>query len=98
MQNWTGLIPYSISKAGVIKLTTLLAKKLAPKVRVNAIAPGTIIIEGEEEGTPDKIAPEKIQLKRYGNTGNIIETVRFILKNDYLTGQVIVVDGGRNLG
>lgn len=97
IQNWTGFIPYSISKAGLIKLTALLAKTLAPKVRVNAIAPGTIIIEDEEAGTPDKISADKIPLKRYGKPEDITEAVRFILKCEYLTGQTIVVDGGRML-
>ena len=98
LQNWTGLMPYSISKTAVIKLTYLLAKKLAPQIRVNAIAPGTIIVEGEEGGTPSKIAPEKIPLKKYGKSEDIIEAVKFIINCEYLTGQVIAVEGGRLLG
>ena len=98
LQNWTGFIPYSVSKTALIKLTTLLAKRLAPKIRVNAIAPGTIVIDEEKAGTPGVIASEKIPLKRYGNSENITDAVRFILKNDYLTGQVIAIDGGRILG
>lgn len=97
LQNWTGYMPYSISKTAVIKLTTLLAKKLAPKIRVNAIAPGTIIIEGEESGTPGKAPIEKIPLKKYGKPQDIIEAVKFIINCEYLTGQVIAVDGGRTL-
>jgi len=97
LQNWTGYMPYSISKTAVIKLTTLLAKKLAPKVRVNAIAPGTIIVEGEELGTPGKAPIEKIPLKKYGKPADIIEAVKFIINCEYLTGQVIAVDGGRTL-
>ncbi len=97
LQNWTGLMPYSISKTAMIKLTYLLAKKLAPAIRVNAIAPGTIIIEGEEEGTPSKIDVNKIPLKKYGNSQDIIEAVKFIIKCDYLTGHVIPIEGGRLL-
>lgn len=96
-QNWSGFIPYSISKSGIIKLTYLLAKKLAPKIRVNAIAPGTIVIKGEEKGTPEKIPAKKIPLKKYGNPRDIIEAIRFILNCDYLTGHVIPVEGGRLL-
>lgn len=95
--NWTGYIPYSISKAGVIKLTQLLAKKLSPHIRVNAIAPGTIIIEGEKPGTPEITDAEKIPMKRYGKAEDIIESVKFILNNKYLTGQIINVDGGRSI-
>ena len=97
MQNWTGYMPYSISKTAVIKLTYLLARKLAPKIRVNAIAPGTIIVENEEAGTPEKTNMEKIPLKRYGKSENIISAVKYILENDYITGQVLAVEGGRLL-
>lgn len=97
MQNWTGYMPYSISKTAMIKLTYLLAKQLAPKIRVNAIAPGTIIMDGEEAGTPGKAPLEKIPLKKYGKPANIISAVKYILENDYVTGQVLAVEGGRLL-
>lgn len=97
LQNWTGFFPYSISKTANIKLTYLLARKLAPKIRVNAIAPGTIVVEGEQPGTPSMIQMEKIPLKKYGSPKDIIEAVRFILRCEYLTGHVIPVDGGRLL-
>ena len=95
--NWIKYIPYSISKAGVIKLTQLLAKTLAPKIRVNAIAPGTIIIEGEEKDTPGKAPIERIPLKKYGNTNDIINAVDYLIKAKYVTGQIIAVEGGRIL-
>jgi NAD(P)-dependent dehydrogenase (short-subunit alcohol dehydrogenase family) len=97
LQNWGNYFPYSISKTAVIKLTYLLAKKLAPQIRVNAIAPGTIIIEGEEKDTPEKTLLERIPLKRYGKPLDIIEAIRFLINDEYITGQVIVVDGGRML-
>lgn len=97
LQNWSSFMPYSISKTGVVKLTYLLARKLAPKIRVNAIAPGTIIIKGEEKGTPRKIDFKKIPLKKYGSPEDITEAVKFILNCKYLTGVVIPVDGGRLL-
>lgn len=97
LQNWSGYIPYSLSKTGAVKLTYLLARRLAPKIRVNAIAPGTIIIPGEEKGTPKKIDIAKIPLKKYGTSADIINAVEFILECSYLTGHVIPVDGGRLL-
>jgi pteridine reductase len=97
LQNWSGFIPYSLSKTGAVKLTYLLARRLAPKIRVNAIAPGTIIIPGEEQGTPKKIDTAKIPLKKYGTSADIINAVEFILECSYLTGHVIPVDGGRLL-
>lgn len=97
LENWSGFIPYSLSKTGAVKLTYLLARRLAPKIRVNAIAPGTIIIPGEEKGTPDKINVSKIPLKKYGSSADIINAVEFIIECSYLTGHVIPVDGGRLL-
>jgi NAD(P)-dependent dehydrogenase (short-subunit alcohol dehydrogenase family) len=97
LQNWSGFIPYSVSKTGLVKLTYLLARSLAPGVRVNAIAPGTIIVEGEEKGTPSKIDIKKIPLKKYGTPSDIIAAVKFIIECSYLTGHVIPVDGGRLL-
>jgi NAD(P)-dependent dehydrogenase (short-subunit alcohol dehydrogenase family) len=69
--------------------------KLAPKIRVNAIAPGTIVIDGEEEGTPQKAPVEKIPLKRYGSPGDITKALKFLINSPYVTGQVIAIDGGR---
>jgi pteridine reductase len=95
LQNWTNYIPYGISKAGIIKLTYLLAKRLAPKIRVNAVAPGTIIIKGEEAGTPEKTLVERIPLKKYGAPGDIIEAIKFFINSPYVTGEMIAIDGGR---
>ena len=93
---WTGYIPHSISKAGVIMLTKVLAKALAPEVRVNAIAPGTITMEGdppEWEGDFIKLAP----LGRAGKPSDITDSVLFLVQSKFITGQVLVVDGGRAL-
>src|SRR5579859_842889 len=93
---WTGYIPHSVSKAGVIMLTRVLAKALAPEVRVNAIAPGTITMEGdppEWEADFIKLAP----LRRTGKPEDITDTVLFLVQSKFITGQVLVVDGGRTL-
>ena len=93
---WTGYIPHSVSKAGVIMLTKILAKALAPEVRVNAIAPGTITMEGdppELERDFIKLAP----LRRTGTPSDITDSVLFLVESKFITGQVLVVDGGRTL-
>ena len=93
---WTGYIPHSASKAGVIMLTRVLAKALAPEVRVNAIAPGTITMEGdapELEADFIKLAP----LRRTGTPSDITDTMLFLVQSKFITGQVLVVDGGRTL-
>lgn len=98
IQAWIKHIPYSVSKAGVIMLTKCLAKALAPYVTVNAIAPGTIIIEGAENPAIRHMQPEKIPLKKYGNPSDISDLVIFLTtKANYVTGQVFVVDGGRSI-
>jgi pteridine reductase len=93
---WPGFIPHSVSKAGVIMLTRVLAKALAPEVRVNAIAPGTITMPGdppEWESDFIKLAP----LRRSGTPSDITEAVLFLVQSKFITGQTLVVDGGRTL-
>jgi pteridine reductase len=93
---WPGYIAHSTSKAGVIMLTKVLAKALAPDVRVNAIAPGTITMPGdppEWEADFIKLAP----LHRTGAPSDIADAVLFLVRSEFVTGQVLVVDGGRVL-
>lgn len=93
---WTGYIPHSISKAGVIMLTRCLAKELAPDVRVNAIAPGTITLPDdapELEANFIKQAP----LRRSGRPVDIVGAVVYLATAKFVTGQTLVVDGGRVL-
>ena len=93
---WPGFIPHSISKAGIIMLTRCLAKELAPEVRVNAIAPGTITMPGdlpELEADFVKLAP----LHRSGRPNDIVAAVSYLATAGFVTGQVLVVDGGRTL-
>ena len=93
---WPGYLAYSVSKAGVIMLTRVLAKELAPEVRVNAIAPGTITMPGDPpEWEEDYI--KRAPLKRSGRPSDIADTVLFLVRSEFITGQVLVVDGGRSL-
>jgi pteridine reductase len=93
---WPGYIPHSISKAGVLMLTRALAKELAPEVRVNAIAPGTITMPGDPpEWQHDFI--QRAPLKRTGTPEDITDAVSFLVSAKFITGQVLVVDGGRML-
>jgi pteridine reductase len=93
---WPGFIGHSVAKAGVINLTKSLAKALAPDVRVNAIAPGTITMPGdppewEEEFV--KLAP----LKKTGRPSDIADAVVYLATAEFLTGHTLVLDGGRTL-
>ena len=98
IENWTGYIPYSISKTGVHKLTQQLGKKLAPYILVNAIAPGTVLIRNDENKTVDQSERKKYPMKRFAVSEDITSILRYLaLENNYITGQMIVVDGGRSL-
>lgn len=93
---WPGYIPHSVSKAGVIMLTRCLAKELAPDVRVNAIAPGTITMPGD----PPQWEEDYIQrapLKRSGQPSDVASAVVFLAQATFMTGQVLILDGGRTL-
>ncbi|MFA5625948.1 MAG: pteridine reductase [Thiohalomonadaceae bacterium] len=90
---------YSISKAGLVMLTRALAGELGPQVRVNAVAPGAILWP---ENDMDELTQQRIIsrtfLKRQGAPEDIAKTVLFLLRDaNYITGQVITVDGGRSL-
>jgi pteridine reductase len=94
---WPGFIPHSVSKAGVVMLTKVLAKALAPDVRVNAIAPGTITMPGdppEWEADFIKLAP----LGRTGSPNDIADAVSYLVQAKFMTGHTLVLDGGRTLG
>src|SRR6201997_3289763 len=91
---WPGYISHSVSKAGVVNLTRSLAKALAPEVRVNAIAPGTISMPGdppEWEQEFVKLSP----LRKTGKPSDIADAVIYLATAEFLTGHTLVVDGGR---
>src|ERR1700676_4920948 len=93
---WPGYIPHCASKAGVIMLTKCLAKALAPEVRVNAIAPGTIAMSGDpSEWEADFI--RRAPLHRAGTIEDVADAVSYLIQAKFVTGQVLVVDGGRPL-
>lgn len=90
---------YSIAKAGLVMLTKSLARELAPEVRVNAIAPGTILWpERELDQSVKQELLSRTPAKRTGDPGDIARTALFLLADaPYITGQVIAVDGGRSI-
>jgi len=93
---WPGYIPHCASKAGVIMLTKCLAKALAPEVRVNAIAPGTITMSGDpSEWEADFI--RRAPLHRAGTPDDVADAVSFLIHSTFITGHILVVDGGRTL-
>jgi NAD(P)-dependent dehydrogenase (short-subunit alcohol dehydrogenase family) len=93
---WPGYIAHSISKAGMIMLTKTLAKALAPEVRVNAIAPGTITMAGDPPEWQEEFV-KIAALKKTGTPEDIAEAVSYLVNAKFITGHVLVLDGGRTL-
>jgi 3-oxoacyl-[acyl-carrier protein] reductase/pteridine reductase len=91
---WPKYIHYCVSKAGVIMLTRCLARALAPEITVNSVAPGTIQFPGE---LPDEDYIRRAPLRKTGSGDDIAAAVLFFARADFVTGQVLVVDGGRTL-
>ncbi len=94
---WSRYPSYTVSKAALDSLTKLLARSFAPNIRVNAIAPGLILKSDfitQEEW--DKLV-NRLPLKRAATLDEITSTLQFLIHNEYITGQTIVVDGGYSL-
>jgi len=96
MEPWPAYVPHCVSKAGVVMLTKALARALAPDIAVNAVAPGAVLLpEGWDEKAREHIR-ETTPLARLGDPADVVAAVRFLLAGtDYVTGTVLVVDGGR---
>ncbi len=96
-KTWSRYPSYIVSKAGLESLTKLLARALAPTIRVNAIAPGLVlpsdVVTDEQWG---KLV-ERLPLKRAATLDEITSALEFLINNKYITGQTIVVDGGYSL-
>lgn len=94
---WPQFLPYCASKAGLVSLTKGLAKALAPAVQVNAVAPGTMLPPPESNSFSQDLAIERSLLKKMGRPEDIAKAVIYFLENDFVTGTVLPVDGGRML-
>lgn len=96
-QTWPGYAHHAASKAALVALTRVLALEWAPQVRVNAIAPGTVLLPDDADETKRRWAIEKSALKRIGSPEDVARTVRYLIEEDFATGAVYFVDGGRSL-
>jgi pteridine reductase len=97
LEPWPGFAAHSVSKAGVVMLTKVLALSLAPEVTVNAIAPGAVLV-------PEDYPPEELDrlarstpLRRLGAPTDVVNALLYLLEGgDFVTGETLVVDGGRH--
>ncbi len=96
-KSWSRYPAYAVSKAGLEALTRILARALAPSIRVNAIAPGLVLPSGSLPEAEWTRLVDRIPLKRPAATEEIASALEFLLKNEYVTGQTLVVDGGYSL-
>ncbi len=96
-QTWPGYAHHSASKAALVALTKVLALEWAPQVRVNAIAPGTVLLPDDADEAKRQWAIEKSALKRIGSPEDVARTIRYLIEEDFATGAVYFVDGGRSL-
>lgn len=93
-----GYLSYSTSQTALAGLTRALAMELAPEVRVNGIAPGAILWPDEDDGRNREAIIDSTALKRLGHPDDIARAALFLIRDaSYLTGEVLTVDGGRNL-
>jgi pteridine reductase len=96
-ETWPAYIPHGISKAGVVHMTRSLARVMAPEVRVNGIAPGTVLLPEDWDKAADERLRSTTPLARTGTPEDVSSTVVFLLESDYITGETILVDGGRHV-
>jgi len=94
---WPGYFAYSVSKAALIAVNRGLAKAYAPEIQVNGIAPGPVLFPDHYTEEQKRTAIERTLLKRAGHPSDIVNAVVFLIENDYITGEIIHVDGGRHI-
>ena len=90
-------LPYCLSKKSLAEFTYAAASELAPRIRVNAIAPGPILAPDNQDFSTYKEKAGFIPLEKIPNPMDVIEAALYLINNESITGQVIYVDGGQNL-
>lgn len=97
LETWPAYIPHGLSKTVVVQMTRALARTLAPAVRVNAVAPGAVMLpEGWDAEAGERLR-RTTPLRRLGSANDVVGAVIYLLEADYVTGETLVVDGGRHV-
>jgi NAD(P)-dependent dehydrogenase (short-subunit alcohol dehydrogenase family) len=98
LEPWPAYVSHCVSKAGVVMLTKALARALAPDIAVNGVAPGAVLLPEEWDERAQEHIRETTPLQRLGDPADVVAAVRFLLgATDYVTGTILVVDGGRRI-
>lgn len=97
-QPWVEHAHHSVSKAALLHLTRVMARALAPRIRVNAIAPGAVLLPEDYDEAKRERSRQEAALGTLGSPEDVVRTVLFLERSPFITGEVIVVDGGRLAG
>lgn len=96
-ETWPAYVPHGISKSGVVQMTRALARVMAPDVRVNAIAPGTVLLPADWTDEDAERMRSTTPLARLGSPDDVVGAALYLLGADYVTGETLIVDGGRHV-
>ena len=96
-ETWPAYIPHGISKAGVVQMTRALARVLAPAIRVNGVAPGAVLLPDDWSDADAGRMAETTPLGRLGTPQDVVGAVLYLLEAEYVTGETLIVDGGRHV-
>jgi NAD(P)-dependent dehydrogenase (short-subunit alcohol dehydrogenase family) len=96
-ERWNGYPVHCIGKAGIVTMTELLAKSLAPKIRVNAIAPGAVLLPDDWDAEARAGLEASTPVGRLGQPSDVVAALTYLIEHDYVTGETLVVDGGRRI-
>jgi NAD(P)-dependent dehydrogenase (short-subunit alcohol dehydrogenase family) len=96
-QAWPAFAHHAASKAALVHLTRVLARALGPRIRVNAIAPGTVLPPPDYDGQDHASGRDRRVVERPGSPDDVVDAALYLVQSDFVTGQVLIVDGGRTL-
>lgn len=96
-KNWTGYGAYVVSKSALEALTRVMARQLAPRVRVCGIAPGLLMRADDQSEEEWEQLIQKVPLKRAADQAEYLAALDFLIGNDYITGEIISLAGGYQL-
>lgn len=96
-ETWPAYVPHGISKAAIVQMTRALARALAPAVRVNAVAPGAVLLPDEWDEQAAEHLVSTTPLRRLGSPADVVDAVLYLATAPYVTGEVLLVDGGRHV-
>lgn len=96
-ETWPAYVPHTITKAGIVQMTRALAHALAPEIRVNAIAPGAVLLPDDWDPASRDHLVETTPLRRIGSPADVADAALYLARAEYVTGEVLVVDGGRHV-